>query len=245
LAKKAALASEAIATVGHTMRAMNGEEGARRAAITQGLRGAALAYGTHNKEFTPYMKTVRAGITSGSSWVNGELDPKAAVPPSDAVYFSLLEQEAEVEPKELLSQSSQITGVAKNAALGAHLIKELSKWEEAQNAKKSKDARKAPLKKLKPAAEKVADLAKKAALASEAIATVGHTMRAMNGEEGARRAAITQGLRGAALAYGTHNKEFTPYMKTVRAGITSGSSWVNGELDPKAAVPPSDAVYFG
>merc|ERR1719326_2713543 len=190
------------------------------------------------------MKTVRAGITSGSSWVNGELDPKAAVPPSDAVYFSLLEQEAEVEPKVLLSQSSQITGVAKNAALGAHLIKELSKWEEAQNAKKSKNARKEPLKKLKPAAEKVADLAKKAALASEAIATVGHTMRAMNGEDGARRAAITQGLRGAALAYGTHNKEFTPYMKTVRAGITSGSSWVNGELDPKAAVPPSDAVYF-
>ena len=47
---QAALASEAIATVGHTMRAMNGEEGARRAAITQGLRGAALAYGTHNKE---------------------------------------------------------------------------------------------------------------------------------------------------------------------------------------------------
>ena len=80
------------------------------------------------------MKTVRAGITSGSSWVNGELDPKAAVPPSDAVYFSLLEQEAEVEPKELLSQSSQITGVAKNAALGAHLIKELSKWEEAKDA---------------------------------------------------------------------------------------------------------------
>ena len=84
--------------------------------------------------FTPYMKTVRAGITSGSSWVNGELDPKAAVPPSDAVYFSLLEQEAEVEPKELLSQSSQITSVAKNAALGAHLIKELSKWEEAKDA---------------------------------------------------------------------------------------------------------------
>ena len=53
----------------------------------------------------------------------------------------MMEQEAEVEPKELLSQSSQITGVAKNAALGAHLIKELSKWEEAQNAKKSKDAR--------------------------------------------------------------------------------------------------------
>ena len=47
---QAALASEAIATVGHTMRAINGEEGARRAAITQGLRGAALAYGTHNKE---------------------------------------------------------------------------------------------------------------------------------------------------------------------------------------------------
>ena len=60
--------------------------------------------------------------------------PKAAVPPSDAVYFSLLEQEAEVEPKELLSQSSQITSVAKNAALGAHLIKELSKWEEAKDA---------------------------------------------------------------------------------------------------------------
>merc|ERR1719472_437811 len=155
LAKKAALASEAIATVGHTMRAMNGEEGARRAAITQGLRGAALAYGTHNKEFTPYMKTVRAGITSGSSWVNGELDPKAAVPPSDAVYFSLLEQEAEVEPKELLSQSSQITGVAKNAALGAHLIKELSKFEEAQNAKKAKNDRKEYLKKLKPVAEQV------------------------------------------------------------------------------------------
>ena len=88
--------------------------------------------------FASVMKTVRAGITSGSSWVNGELDPKAAVPPSDAVYFSLLEQEAEVEPKELLSQSSQITGVAKNAAAGAHLIKELSKFEEAQNAKKSK-----------------------------------------------------------------------------------------------------------
>ena len=53
----------------------------------------------------------------------------------------MMETEAEVEPKELLSQSSQITGVAKNAALGAHLIKELSKWEEAQNAKKSNDAR--------------------------------------------------------------------------------------------------------
>merc|ERR1719472_394349 len=198
-----------------------------------------------NKEFTPYMKTVRAGITSGSSWVNGELDPKAAVPPSDAVYFSLLEQEAEVEPKELLSQSSQITSAAKNAAFGAHLIKELSKWEEAQNAKKSKDARKAPLKKLKPAAEKVADLAKKAALASEAIATVGHTMRAMNGEEGARRAAITQGLRGAALAYGTHNKEFAPCVKTVREGVKSASSLANGEVNPKVWVPPSDAVYFG
>ena len=32
-------------------------------------------------------------------------------------------------------------------------------------------------------------------------------MRAMNGEEGARRAAITQGLRGGALAYGMKNKE--------------------------------------
>ena len=53
----------------------------------------------------------------------------------------MMETEAEVEPKELLSSSSQITGAAKNAALGAHLIKELSKWEEAQNAKKSKDAR--------------------------------------------------------------------------------------------------------
>ena len=47
---QAALASEAIATVGHTMRALNGEEGARRAAITQGLRGGALAYGMNNKE---------------------------------------------------------------------------------------------------------------------------------------------------------------------------------------------------
>ena len=46
----------------------------------------------------------------------------------------MMETEAEVEPKELLSQSSQITGVAKNAALGAHLIKELSKWEEAKDA---------------------------------------------------------------------------------------------------------------
>ena len=46
---QAALASEAIATVGHTMRALDGEEGAKRAALTQGLRGAALAYGTHNK----------------------------------------------------------------------------------------------------------------------------------------------------------------------------------------------------
>merc|ERR1719337_336324 len=115
---------------------------------------------------------------------------------------------AEIEPKELLSQSSQITGVAKNAAAGAHLIKELSKFEEAENAKKSRNDRKEPLKRLKPAAEKVADLAKKAALASEAIATVGHTMRAMNGEAGARRAAITQGLRGGALAYGMKNKEF-------------------------------------
>ena len=47
---QAALASEAIATVGHTMRAMNGEAGAKRAAITQGLRGGALAYGMKNKE---------------------------------------------------------------------------------------------------------------------------------------------------------------------------------------------------
>merc|ERR1719506_1490681 len=203
------------------MRAMNGEEGARRAAITQGLRGGALAYGMKNKEFTPYMKTVRAGITSGSSWVNGELDPKAAVPPSDAVYFSLLETEMEVEPKELLSQSSQITGAAKNAVLGAHLIKELSKFEEAQNAKKAKKDRKEILKTLKPVAETVADLAKKAALASEAIATVGHTMRAMDGEAGARRAAITQGLRGGALAYGMKNKEFAPYVKTVREAVTA------------------------
>merc|ERR1719472_793215 len=136
----------------------------------------------------------------------------------------MMETEAEVEPKDLLSQSSQITGVAKNAALGAHLIKELSKWEEA------KDAGKKPLKKLKPAAEKVADLAKKAALASEAIATVGHTMRAMNGEEGARRAAITQGLRGGALAYGMTNKEFASYMKPVREAVTArrdhpGPAW--------------------
>merc|ERR1719231_1046060 len=128
----------------------------------------------------------------------------------------MMETEADVEPKDLLSSSSQITGVAKNAALGAHLIKELSKFEEAQNAKKAKDERKQPLKRLKPAAEKVAELAKKAALASEAIATVGHTMRAINGEAGARRAAITQGLRGGALAYGTMNKEFAPYMKPVR-----------------------------
>merc|ERR1719506_3245108 len=181
----------------------------------------------------------------GASWVNGEVDPKAFVPASDAVYFSLLEQEAEIEPKDLLSQSSQITGVAKNAAAGAHLIKELSKFEEAQNAKKSKNDRKEPLKRLKPAAEKVADLAKKAALASEAIATVGHTMRALNGEEGARRAAITQGLRGGALAYGMNNKEFAPYVKTVREGVKSAAnSWVNGEVDPKAFVPASDAVYF-
>merc|ERR1719253_2549096 len=183
VAKKAALASEAIATVGHTMRALNGEEGARRAAITQGLRGGALVYGMNNKEFAPYVKTVREGVKSAaSSWVNGEVDPKAFVPASDAVYFSLLEQEAEVDPKDLLSQSSQITGAAKNAAAGAHLIKELSKFEEAQNAKKSKADRKEPLKRLKPAAEKVADLAKKAALASEAIATVGHTMRALASE---------------------------------------------------------------
>merc|ERR1719377_497870 len=151
------------------------------------------------------------------SLANGEVDPKASVPGSDAVYFSLAETEAEVEPTDLLSTSSDITGAARNAALGAHLIKELSKFEEAQNAKKSKNDRKEPLKRLKPAAEKVADLAKKAALASDAIATVGHTMRAINGEEGAGRAAITQGLRGGALAYGMKNKEFTPYMKTVRA----------------------------
>ena len=53
----------------------------------------------------------------------------------------MMETEAEVDPKDLISQSSQITGVAKNAAAGAHLIKELSKFEEAQNAKKSKDDR--------------------------------------------------------------------------------------------------------
>jgi len=55
----------------------------------------------------------------------------------------MMETETEVEPKELLSSSSQITAAAKNAVLGAHLIKELSKWEEAQNAKKK------PLKRLK------------------------------------------------------------------------------------------------
>ena len=48
----------------------------------------------------------------------------------------MMETETEVEPKDLLSSSSQITGVARNAALGAHVIKELSKFEEAQNAKK-------------------------------------------------------------------------------------------------------------
>ena len=96
----------------------------------------------HASRFAPYVKTVREGVKSAAnSWVNGEVDPKAFVPASDAVYFSLLEQEAEVEPKDLLSQSSQITGVAKNAAAGAHLIKELSKFEEAQNAKKSKNDR--------------------------------------------------------------------------------------------------------
>merc|ERR1719316_1828235 len=191
------------------------------------------------------MKTVREGIKTGISLANGEVDPKASVPASDAVYFSLLEQEADVEPADLISSSGQITGVAKNAAAGAHLIKELSKFEEAQNAKKSKNERKEPLKRLKPAAEKVADLAKKAALASEAIATVGHTMRAMNGEEGARRAAITQGLRGGALAYGMKNKEFAPYMKTAREGVKAGVAWANGEVDSKVFVPPSDAVYFG
>merc|ERR1719281_791908 len=222
------------------MRALNGEEGARRAAITQGLRGGALAYGMKNKEFAPYVKTVREGVKSAAnSWVNGEVDPKAFVPASDAVYFSLLEQEAEVDPKDLLSSSGQITGVAKNAAAGAHLIKELSKFEEAQNAKKAKNDRKEPLKKLKPAAEKVADLA------SEAIATVGHTMRALDGEEGAKRAALTQGLRGAALAYGTHNAGFAPYVKTAREGVKSAVNyWANGEAAPKAAVPASDAVYF-
>ena len=155
----------------------------------------------------------------------------------------MMETEAEIDPKELLSQSSQITGVAKNAAAGAHLIKELSKFEEAQNAKKAKNDRKEPLKRLKPAAEKVADLAKKAALASEAIATVGHTMRALNGEEGARRAAITQGLRGGALAYGMTNKEFAAVMKPVREAVTAASSMVNGEA-PSLTPPASDAVYF-
>merc|ERR550514_2719581 len=121
---------------------------------------------------------------------------------------------------------------------------ELSKWEEAQNAKKSKDARKEYLKKLKPVAEQVVDVAKKAALASEAIATVGHTMRAMNGEAGARRAAITQGLRGGALAYGMTNKEFSSYVKPVREVVTAASSLANGEVNPKVWVPPSDAVYF-
>merc|ERR1719201_1698422 len=221
------------------MRAMNGEEGAKRAAITQGLRGGALAYGMKNKEFAPYMKTAREGVKAGVAWANGEVDPKVFVPPSDAVYFSLLETESEVEPKDLLSTSSQITTAAKQAAAGAHLINELSKFEEAKNAKKK------PLKRLKPAAEKVADLAKKAALASEAIATVGHTMRAMNGEEGARRAAITQGLRGGALAYGMKNKEFASIMKTAREGVKAGVAWANGEVDSKVFVPPSDAVYFG
>ena len=244
LAKKAALASEAIATVGHTMRALDGEEGAKRAALTQGLRGAALAYGTHNKGFAPYVKTAREGVKSAVNyWANGEADPKAAVPASDAVYFSLLEQEAEVDPKDLISQSSQITTAAKNAAAGAHLIKELSKFEEAQNAKKAKNDRKEPLKNLKPAAEKIYDLAKKAALASEAIATVGHTMRALDGEEGARRAAITQGLRGGALAYGMSNKEFASIMKPVREAVTAASAVVNGD-SPTLSVPASDAVYF-
>ena len=43
-----------------------------------------------------------------------------------------------------------------------------------------------------------------------------------------------------------HASRFAPYMKTVREGVKSAaSSWVNGELDPKAFVPASDAVYFG
>ena len=67
----------------------------------------------------------------------------------------MMETESEVDPKDLLSSSGQITAVAKNAAFGSHLIRELSKFEEAQDAKKK------PLKRLKPAAEKVADLAKK------------------------------------------------------------------------------------
>ena len=53
----------------------------------------------------------------------------------------MMETEAEVDPKDLISSSGQITTAAKNAAAGAHLIKELSKFEEAQNAKKSKDDR--------------------------------------------------------------------------------------------------------
>ena len=87
------------------------------------------------------MKTAREGVKAGVAWANGEVDPKVFVPPSDAVYFSLLEQESEVEPKDLLSSSGQITAVAKNAAFGSHLIKELSKFEEAQNAKKAKNDR--------------------------------------------------------------------------------------------------------
>ena len=40
-------------------------------------------------------------------------------------------------------------------------------------------------------------------------------------------------------------RRFAPYMKTVREGVKAGVAWANGEVDPKAFVPPSDAVYFG
>ena len=150
----------------------------------------------------------------------------------------MMETETEVEPKELLSTSSEITGAARNAVLGAHLITELSKFEEAENPKGKKT-----LKRLKPHAEKIADIAKKAAMASEAIATAAHTMRAIDGEAGAQRAALVSGLRGAALAYGSQNKAFPT--KAVREGVTAASSLADGEVNPKVWIPASDAVYFG
>ena len=129
---------------------------AQRKRLQESMRRMRLSVSTPRaRRFAPYMKTAREGVKAGVAWANGEVDPKVFVPPSDAVYFSLLEQESEVEPKDLLSTSSQITTAAKQAAAGAHLINELSKFEEAKNAKKK------PLKRLKPAAEKVADLAKK------------------------------------------------------------------------------------